>query len=218
MEKSMQEIKAFIFDMDGVILDSETICDKAWLEVAKKQNLPNPQDVMKQCLGTNKNDTIQILKKNYGADFDSEYFIQQTSDYFHQIEFSSGIPLMPFAKEILDYLKPKYRIALASSTRKATVERQLKAVGVLDYFETLTCGDMVEHSKPNPEIYLMACKSLGLKPEECVAIEDSPNGIKSAFAANLHTIMIPDKIQPTEEIKKMCERILLSLEQIKSFY
>ena len=101
----MQEIKAFIFDMDGVILDSETICDKAWLEVAKKQNLPNPQDVMKQCLGTNKNDTIQILKKNYGADFDSEYFIQQTSDYFHQIEFSSGIPLMPFAKEILDYLK-----------------------------------------------------------------------------------------------------------------
>ena len=203
----MQEIKAFIFDMDGVILDSETICDKAWLE-----------DVMKQCLGTNKNDTIQILKKNYGADFDSEYFIQQTSDYFHQIEFSSGIPLMPFAKEILDYLKPKYRIALASSTRKATVERQLKAVGVLDYFETLTCGDMVEHSKPNPEIYLMACNLLGLKPEECVAIEDSPNGIKSAFAANLHTIMIPDKIQPTEEIKKMCERILLSLEQIKSFY
>ena len=125
---------------------------------------------------------------------------------------------MPFAKEILDYLKPKYRIAMASSTRKATVERQLKAVGVLDYFETLTCGDMVEHSKPNPEIYLMACNSLGLKPEECVAIEDSPNGIKSAFAANLHTIMIPDKIQPTEEIKKMCERILLSLEQIKSFY
>ena len=218
MEKSMQEIKAFIFDMDGVILDSETICDQAWLEVAKKQNLPNPQDVMKQCLGTNKNDTIQILKKNYGADFDSEYFIQQTSDYFHQIEFSSGIPLMPFAKEILDYLKPKYRIALASSTRKATVERQLKAVEVLDYFETLTCGDMVEHSKPNPEIYLMACNSLGLKPEQCVAIEDSPNGIKSAFSANLHTIMIPDKIQPTEEIKKMCERILLSLEQIKSFY
>ena len=75
---------------------------------------------------------------------------------------------------------------------------------------------MVEHSKPNPEIYLMACKSIGMEPEECAAIEDSLNGIRSAHAAGLHPIMVIDKVQPTEEIRNMCECIFESLDGLKS--
>ena len=126
------------------------------------------------------------------------------------------IPLLPYAKEILEYLKPRYRLALASSTRGPTVERQLQAAGVIDFFETRTTGEQVVHSKPNPEIYLMACKSIGMKPEECVAIEDSLNGIRSAHAAGLHPIMVIDKVQPTEEIRKMCDSIFDSLDELKN--
>ena len=123
---------------------------------------------------------------------------------------------MPFAKEILEYLKEKkYRIALASSTRYESVKRQLTNAGLIDFFETITTGDMVSHSKPNPEIYIKAIKSLNLSPRDCVAVEDSPNGIKSAFSAELKVIMIPDKIQPTEEIKQMTKKIYPNLSFLK---
>lgn len=216
MSEKMPDIKAIIFDMDGVILDSESISDITWGKAAEEKGLTVNDEILNACRGTNKNDTIVILKKYYGADFDSEAFLERTSALFHEIEEKDGIPLLPYAKEILEYLKPRYRLALASSTRGPTVERQLSAAGVIDFFETRTTGEMVEHSKPNPEIYLMACKSIGMKPEECVAIEDSLNGIRSAHAAGLHPIMVIDKVQPTEEIRGMCEAVFESLEEVKT--
>ena len=212
----MKNIKAVIFDMDGVILDSETISDITWRKAAEEKGLTVNEEILNACRGSNKNDTITTLKNYYGSDFDSEAFLERTSELFQEIEEKDGIPLLPYAKEILTYLKSRYRLALASSTRGPTVERQLRTAGVIDFFESRTTGEQVEHSKPNPEIYLMACKSIGMKPEECAAIEDSLNGIRSAHAAGLHPLMVIDKIQPTEEIKKMCEYIFDSLEGLKT--
>lgn len=216
MNSLSEKIKAIIFDMDGVILDSETISDITWKKAAEEKGLSVNDEILNACRGTNKNDTMIILKKYYGSDFDSEAFLERTSELFHVIEEKDGIPLMPYAKEILEYLKPRYRLALASSTRGPTVERQLKTAGVIDYFETRTTGEMVIHSKPDPEIYLMACKSIGVEPAECAAIEDSLNGIKSAFAAGLNPVMVVDKIKPTEEIRKICLEVFDSLEDLKS--
>ncbi len=216
MSEKMNNIKAIIFDMDGVILDSESISDITWKMAADEKGLAVNDEILNACRGTNKNDTMTILKKYYGADFDSEAFLERTSQFFHEIEEKDGIPLLPYAKEILEYLKPRYRLALASSTRGPTVERQLRAAGVIDFFETRTTGEMVVHSKPDPEIYLMACKSIGVNPDECAAIEDSLNGIRSAHAAGLHPVMVIDKVQPTEEIKKMCEHIFDSLDGLKT--
>ena len=216
MSEILSNIKAIIFDMDGVILDSETISDITWEKAAEEKGLIADNEILNACRGTNKNDTITILKKYYGSDFDSESFLERTSQLFHEIEEKDGIPLMPYAKEILEYLKPRYRLALASSTRGPTVERQLRTAGVIDFFETRTTGEMVEHSKPNPEIYLMACKSIGVEPGECAAIEDSLNGIKSAYAAGLKPIMVIDKIKPTDGIKKMCVNIFDSLDGLKT--
>ena len=215
-DRKMENIKAIIFDMDGVILDSESISDITWRKAAEEKGLTVNDEILNACRGSNKNDTIQTLKKYYGSDFDSEAFLERTSILFHEIEEKDGIPLLPYAKEILSYLKTRYRLALASSTRGPTVERQLRAAGVIDFFETRTTGEMVEHSKPNPEIYLMACKSIGVNPEDCVAIEDSLNGIRSAYAAGLKPIMVIDKVQPTEEIKKMCCNIFDSLDGLKT--
>ena len=216
MSEKFENIKAIIFDMDGVILDSESISDITWKEAARERGLSVNDEILNACRGSNKNDTIVTLKKYYGADFDSETFLERTSVLFHEIEEKEGIPLLPYAKEILSYLKPKYRLALASSTRGPTVERQLRAAGVIDFFETRTTGEQVEHSKPNPEIYLMACKSIGMEPGDCVAIEDSLNGIRSAHAAGLHPVMVIDKVQPTQEICKMCDCIFDSLDGLKS--
>lgn len=213
----LSQIKAIIFDMDGVLLDSETISWKTWEIAAKEKNIPDIASANAACMGRNRPDTVAILQNIYGKDFDGWDFLNRTSDLFYQIENQEGIPLMPYAKEALEYLQSKYTLALASSTRKSKVYRQLKAAGLFDFFKTLTCGDMVSHSKPDPEIYLTACASINLSPSQCIAVEDSPNGIKSSTSANIPTIMIPDKIKPDSETISLCFKILPSLKDLCSF-
>lgn len=211
-------IKGFVFDMDGVLLDTETICFKTWVLAGKEKKLAEDKVCLAQrrCLGTNKDDTIAIIKEIFGSGFDAETFVNRTSELFHEVEFSEGIDLMPCAKETLAYLKEKgYRLALASSTRGPTVKRQMTNAGLYDFFESIVTGDLVTHSKPDPEIYAMAVKSLDLNPDECIAVEDSPNGIRSAKGAGLQTIMVPDKIMPDAELLKIVDYKFDSLSEIQ---
>lgn len=207
----MTKFEAVIFDMDGVLLDTESMSDRTFVIAAKEYGLGNIDAAINECRGMNLPDTVAALRRHFGETFDAAAFLQRTSQLFHQLEESEGIGLMPHVQEALSYVKEKYRVALASSTRGATVQRQLEAAGLLSFFETFTTGDEVEHSKPHPEIYLRACQSLGLAPASCVAVEDSPNGVRSAAAAGLSVIMVPDRIAPDEALRSKCWQVAASL-------
>lgn len=212
------KIKAVVFDMDGVLLDSESVCDEIWKELANEMALPNIEAAIVENRGCNTQLMAAQLKARYGDGFDCPKFFSDFSVRFKAWEFEKGIPLMPEARETLDWLKGKgFRLALATSTSRRTATRQLKAVGVFDYFESCVFGDEIKNSKPAPDIYQKAAALLNLAPSECAAIEDSPNGIKSAAAAGLVPIMVPDRIQPGEEIKKLCFKIGKPLSFLREF-
>lgn len=130
----------------------------------------------------------------------------------------NGLPVKPGAPQILKWLKEAgYAIGLASSTRSSSVYRYLEQSGLKGYFSVVITGDMIEHSKPRPDIYLMACDRLGVQPEEAYAIEDSPNGIRSAHAAGMCPIMVPDMIEPDEEMKWLSFLIRKDLFEVRDY-
>lgn len=213
----MKEFNAVVFDMDGVIFDSERLCLDCWKKIAAENGLENVEDAFKRCIGTSVVETRKILKNYYGEDFDCDRFMNQASVLFHEAEEKSGLPVMKGVKEILEALadarrkNPEIKLGLASSTRLATVTRQLKTGGFYDYFDQVIGGDQLEKSKPEPDIYLLACKKLGVKPEDAYAVEDSFNGIRAAYAAGMHPIMVPDMIAPDDEMNQKSEYIAKDL-------
>ncbi len=210
--------KAVVFDMDGVLFDTERLCMDMWAKVADARGLCGMIQVGYDSIGRNENDTRALALAAFGEDFDFEDFRAEVSRMCHDYVDAKGIPVKKGVQELLDFLKEQgYRIALASSTRKESVLRNLERGGIREYFEEVISGDMVEHSKPRPDIYLLACDKLGVKPEGAYAIEDSPNGIRAAHGAGMKPIMVPDLIAADEEMKLLSLVILEDLLAVKEY-
>ena len=210
-----ESVKAVIFDMDGVLLDTESVCKVCWKRAADEYGVERIEEAFMQCVGQNSADSIILLKKYCAGKVDSKDFYARTGELFHEVEREQGLNLMPFVTECLSGLRERgYRLAVASSTRWENVERQLKAAKIFDFFETVTTGDKVLHSKPAPDIYIKALESLSLSAGDCIAVEDSPNGVRAASRAGIRCVMVPDLIQPSDEIKSLAWKILPSLEEL----
>ncbi len=216
--KNVKKFKAVVFDMDGVLLDSERITRIMWKKAGEEYNISDVETAVKDCTGCARPDQWVYLKKKYGEDFPAKEFRERCSFLFHKYADKNGLPVMPYAREILSYLSGKgYVLSLASSTREKTVIKELKEASLFDFFETITCGDSVLHSKPDPEIYAKACASLSLAPEECAAVEDSPNGIISAYRAGLSPVMVVDQIEADETILPKLYKLCHSLKELELF-
>ena len=208
-------MKAVVFDMDGVLFDTERVGRQSWAAAAAKFGYSDMEEVYPLCIGRNETDTAGILRDRYGEAFPLEEFRRETAVIFWQYLEENGHPHKPGVREILTYLKEKgIPIAIASSTRQEVVERHLKRAGIFEEFDRIIGGDRIVHSKPEPDIYLLACRELGVTPEEAFAIEDSYNGIRSAYRAGMRPIMVPDLLPPTDEMRKLSEVILQDLCQV----
>lgn len=206
---------AVVFDMDGVIFDSERAVMQCWKEVASRHNIPDIEKAILACTGTTMVRTREIMLNLYGADFPYDEYARESSAIFHSRYDGGRLPMKPGVKELLTFLKERSKkIALASSTRQQVVTDELRDAGIIEYFDRIICGDMVSRSKPAPDIFLKACEELNVSPSDSYAIEDSYNGIRAAHAGGLHPIMVPDLLPADEEMQSLAEIVLPNLTSV----
>lgn len=211
--------EAVVFDMDGVIFDSERATMECWIELANKYGIKDIETPYYKCTGVTEQRTRKIMLEAYGDDFPYDEYAKEASKMYHEKYDGGRLPIKSGVFELLDYLKKeKKKIALASSTRRQTVENQLRDAKLLDYFDELVTGDMVTKSKPDPEIFLLACEKLSVEPANAYAIEDSYNGIRSAFSGGLKPIMVPDLLPSNDEMKEKSEIVLDSLNDVVVYF
>lgn len=218
-KKDMVDGKAVIFDMDGIIFDSERLVLDCWERLAEQYHLKNMHEAYLPCIGTNDTKTREIMMNYYGADFPYDRFRKESSVIFHEIVDRDGLPVKKGVRELLEFLKAeRIPVGLASSTRLAVVTEELKQAGLYDFFHTVTGGDQLKRSKPEPDIYLTACEKLGVRPEDTYAVEDSYNGIRAAYSAGMMPVMVPDLLPPTEEMRQKSVIVLEDLLQVRDWF
>ncbi|MCR5826018.1 MAG: HAD family phosphatase, partial [Oscillospiraceae bacterium] len=192
-----------IFDMDGLLIDSETIWQEEWHAMAAERGITLPESFAAEICGTGGARTREILRRAYRTD-EPEPILRECSARVNARE-AQGVPLMRGVHTILDGLRAQgYRIAVASSSPMHMIEHNLRLNGIEDRFDALVSGRTVAHGKPAPDVFLLAAERLGLPPEVCWVFEDSLNGVEAGWRARCRTVMIPDKVPPTEEARRRC--------------
>lgn len=204
------KIQAAIFDMDGLLLDTERVCMRVFKQACVSVNLPFYEDVYLSIIGRNAAGIEKIFRAAYGDDLDKLH--NEWRRNYDAIVKHQPIPVKEGVVELLEWLKEQQiPTAVATSTHRDVAEVKLRLAGLDKYFDSLTCGCEVSVGKPDPEIYLLAADRLNVEAEHCIAFEDSNNGVKSAVAANMTTYQIPDLLEPSEEVKALGHSIQPSL-------
>lgn len=211
-----------IFDMDGVISDSEAVYLAGYLHAAELYGLP--EDDMRRAVdlatGVTDDQERRIMTETFGhlPQFDMDRTYKACRDYFANVVETGQMQLKPGAKEILQYLKgQEIPVGLASSSPRRMIDKVLQRHDVLRYFDVIVSGDMVAHGKPDPEIFLTCAAQMGISSEgfkETYVIEDSHNGIRAAFDAGMQPVMVPDRLAPNEEMRQKAAVILPSLNDL----
>jgi HAD superfamily hydrolase (TIGR01509 family) len=210
-------VKAVVFDMDGLLVDTETVVYRAMQRAAGGFGGEMPFDTFQRMVGLQHAHSDLIVLEHFGEGFDLEAWSAAVSAHFRE-EMAAGIALKAGAVEILDALDelglPR---AIATSSSLESVRQSLGPHSLVDRFQALITRDVQTRGKPHPEPFLKAAEALGVDPADCLALEDSHNGVRSASSAGMMTVMIPDMLDPTEEMETLCIRIARDLHEVRGW-
>ena len=194
-------MKAVIFDMDGLMINSERVTYECYVSVLKEMGLTMSEDFYKTLLGKTLPTAYQLMFDEYGQDFPMDRVL--------------NVPIKKGLIELLTYLKEhQYKTIVATSSTRNRVEHLLGLADVMKYFDDSICGDEVTQGKPHPEVFLKACEKLGVEVQDALVLEDSEAGIEASYRAHIPVICIPDMKYPEEQYVKMTTKILDSLDQV----
>lgn len=208
-------LKAVIFDMDGLMIDSERVTFDGYVIECKKLGHTMTKDFYKTLLGKPVKEIFGLFHQQYGEDFPIEEVIKRVHAYMANLFETQGVPLKPGLVELLHYLKQNnYKTIVATSSNRARVDVILNSANITQYFDDSICGDEVTKGKPNPEVFLKSCEKLGVLPEEAFVLEDSEAGIQASFSANIPVICIPDMKYPEDEFASKTYKIVDSLNDV----
>jgi HAD superfamily hydrolase (TIGR01509 family) len=213
----MASRSGIIFDMDGLMLDTERVARIAWQEAARRAGYEMSDAVFASLIGRREVDAIGLLREAFGPDFDFHQVNSQCNALYNDYVAQHGLPLKPGVCELLDELSGRHiPLAVATSTQSPLAGLRLEQAGLLKYFSVLVTGDQVALGKPAPDIYLEAVRRLGIEASTSYSLEDSFAGVRSAHAAGLRVIMVPDLVAPTPEIAALTHAVVESLHEARS--
>ncbi len=209
------QIEAVVFDMDGLMFDSECVWKTLWEPALAAFGREVPEGLPEAACGTTGDYAVAVIERFCGPDIDARAVFEE----FYRLaalRFAQGVPKKPGLDELLSYLGERgVPMAVASSSPLAMIENNLRAGGVEGCFAQVVSGQFVEHSKPAPDIFLEAARRLGVQPEHALVLEDSFAGVRAGAAGGFVTVMVPDLHQPTDEIRALATRVCASLLEVR---
>lgn len=206
-----------IFDMDGTLLDTEQLALRAWNETERRTGTAFPPDFVYSIVGANSATSHRLAGEALGSEERAEAFFAAFREVYQKLLAKGGPPIKPGAGELLRWSREAgLRLALATSTRREVTRSKLKETGLEHFFEAVVCGDEVTRGKPDPEIFARAAAALELPCDKLVAVEDSPNGLRSATAAGLRTILVPDLAPVSDEVRTLAWRVVADLTAVRT--
>ncbi|MDU5110167.1 MAG: HAD family phosphatase [Clostridium sp.] len=211
----MKKVESVIFDMDGVLFDTESIYLKVWKNVFKRYGYKMTKEIYSQVIATGRENVKKVFLREFGDDLSIEKMYKE-KDALLKEEIEKHVPIKEGVVEILNILKNmNYKIALATSSDRERMNKQLEKAKIREYFDEVICRDEVEKTKPNPEIYIKAADKLDSNPKNCLVIEDSLAGVMAAYKANMKVLHVEDLKKADNEIKKYCYKSFNNLHEIK---
>ena len=211
-------MKLVIFDVDGVMLDTETVWLNAWKTVGRRHGIEElTTELFLNCVGKNRKENERLIQLMLSHIENYEAIVKEAKDLGYQL-LDEHIDFKPGLIDLLETLKAKgLKIAVATSTRRCVTEKRFSKLNITHYFDVIVCGDDVTHSKPHPEIYETALVKMNTKPEDALVLEDSVAGVEAAYRAHIPVIMIPDLVPASQKQKDETIAIVSSLTDVKNY-